>query len=127
MRDPEPFSNWLKLTSLLFVAPTNFTGTCTSPKLMDPVQMELGIGSQVTYGRRPVAPREREPGNPEEGHGRGRRTGAGAHQPRQAAVPGSRLRQGRRDRLLPPDRAGHAPPSRRAAADSRARAQWCTG
>src|SRR4029077_540713 len=51
MRAPVPFSSWLKLTSLLFVAPTSFTGTWTRPKLIAPVQMALGIGSHATYGR----------------------------------------------------------------------------
>ena len=45
MRAPVPSSSWLKLTSLLFVAPTSFTGTWTRPKLIAPVQIELGIRS----------------------------------------------------------------------------------
>src|SRR6185503_572388 len=44
MRAPVPSSSWLKLTSLLLVAPTRRTGTCTRPKLIEPVQMALGIG-----------------------------------------------------------------------------------
>ena len=48
MRAPVPSSSWLKLTSLLLVAPTSRTGTCTRPKLIEPVQMALGIGSHST-------------------------------------------------------------------------------
>src|SRR5512135_1408367 len=44
MRAPVPSSSWLKLTSLLFVALTSLTGTWTSPKLIEPVQIALGIG-----------------------------------------------------------------------------------
>src|SRR5262245_31742522 len=44
MRAFVPSSSWLKLTSLLFVAPTRRTGTWTRPKLIEPVQIALGIG-----------------------------------------------------------------------------------
>src|SRR5262245_24089682 len=52
MREFVPSSSWLKLTSLLFVAPTSRTGTCTSPKLIAPVQMALGIGSSLRMAGR---------------------------------------------------------------------------
>src|SRR5215475_12683635 len=52
MRAPVPSSSWLKLTSLLLVALTNRTGTCTSPKLIDPVQMALGIGCSLDMAAR---------------------------------------------------------------------------
>ena len=61
MRAPVPFSSWLKLTSLLLVAPTSFTGTWTRPKLIAPVQMALGIGSHPTYGRGTGRPRGARP------------------------------------------------------------------
>src|SRR5688500_14694582 len=43
MRAPVPSSSWLKRTSLGETALNSFTGTLTSPKLMDPLQMALGI------------------------------------------------------------------------------------
>src|SRR5690349_15075928 len=117
MRAPVPFSSWLKLTSLLFVAPTSFTGTWTRPKLIAPVQMALGIGSHATYGRA-------EPQSPEcergAGARRGRRARALAVEPRQAALSGRRIPQGRRHRLLPARRAGAPPPPRGPAAHPRA-------
>ena len=103
MRAPVPSSSWLKLTSLLRVAVTMRTGTCTSPKLMAPVQIELGIGSDFTYGV--------------SGSGRDRGSGAVALEPRQGPLPGRRLHESRRHRLLLPDRAGDAAPSRGPAAD----------
>src|SRR6476659_10945817 len=112
MRAPVPSSSWLKLTSLLLVAPTSFTGTWTSPKLIAPVQIELGIGSHSTYG------------GPERGRAhqrRRRRPRAVALQPRQAALPRRRVPQGRRGRLLPPDRTGDAPAPGRPAPDPRTR------
>src|SRR4051794_11117774 len=42
MRDPVPSSSWLNETSRFLVAVTSRTGTCTSPKLIAPVQIELG-------------------------------------------------------------------------------------
>src|SRR6185437_14998723 len=111
MRAPVPFSSWLKLTSLLFVAPTSFTGTWTSPKLIDPVQMELGIGFHSTYGTRDGWRPGQRPG---------RRPRAVALEPRQGALPGGAILQGRRGRLLPPDCTGHAPPPRRPPTDTRA-------
>src|SRR4051795_6301642 len=47
MGAPVPSSSWLKLTSLLLVAPTSRTGTCTRPKLIEPVQMALGIACSL--------------------------------------------------------------------------------
>src|SRR5215475_3077407 len=41
-------SSWLKLTSLLRVAVIMRTGTCTRPKLIEPVQIELGIETDST-------------------------------------------------------------------------------
>src|SRR5689334_19691121 len=125
MRAPVPFSSWLKLTSLLFVAPTSFTGTWTRPKLIAPVQIALGIGSHPTYGRpAPQSPdSERESLDRGRGARHRRRPRAHAFQPRQAAVPGGRIPQSRRHRLLPPRRAGHAPAPRGTAADARTRAR----
>src|SRR5258708_6659850 len=118
MRAPVPSSSWLKLTSLLFVAPTSFTGTWTSPKLIAPVQIVLGIGLHSTYG------------GPDRGradHRRHRRPSALALQPRQAPLPRCRLLQGRCRRLLPADRADDAAAPGRAPADPRARARWREG
>src|SRR5919204_1007494 len=42
MRAPDPSSSWLNDTSRFLVAVTIRTGTCTSPKLIAPVQIELG-------------------------------------------------------------------------------------
>ena len=42
MRDPVSSSSWLNETSRDFVAGVSFTGTVTSPKLIDPVQMVVG-------------------------------------------------------------------------------------
>src|SRR2546427_2450850 len=103
MRAPVPSSSWLKLTSLLFVAPTSFTGTWTRPKLIAPVQIELGIDFHSTYGR----PDQR----------RGRRSRAFALQPGQGPVPGRGLPQGRCGRLLPADRTRDAAPPGGPAAD----------
>src|SRR5205085_10416556 len=44
MRAPVPSSSWLKRTSLGDTALNSFTGTLTSPKLMAPLQIALGIG-----------------------------------------------------------------------------------
>src|SRR6266850_1137420 len=44
MRAPVPSSSWLNRTSLGETALNSFTGTLTSPKLMAPLQMALGIG-----------------------------------------------------------------------------------
>src|SRR3954463_5970295 len=118
MRAPVPSSSWLKLTSLLLVAPTSFTGTWTSPKLIAPVQIELGIGSHSTYG----GP-DRVRAHPR----RHRGSGALALQPRQAALPRRRVPQGRRRRLLPPDCAGDAAAPGRPATHARARARWREG
>src|SRR5688500_8732078 len=43
MRAPVPSSSWLNRTSLGETALNSFTGTLTSPKLMAPLQMALGI------------------------------------------------------------------------------------
>src|SRR4051812_37666528 len=43
MRAPVPSSSWLNRTSLGDTALNSFTGTLTSPKLMAPLQMALGI------------------------------------------------------------------------------------
>src|SRR5437763_16984756 len=115
MRAPVPSSSWLKLTSLLLVAPTSFTGTWTSPKLIAPVQIEVGIGSHSTYG----GP---DRGRADQGRRRGPR--ALALQPRQAALPGRGLPKSRCRRLLPADCTGDAAAPRRPAADARARARW---
>src|SRR5947207_5605327 len=97
MRAPVPSSSWLKLTSRLLVAPTSRTGTCTRPKLIEPVQMALGIGCSLDiYG--------------DGTGGRDRRPGAEGLEPRQGLVPGGGVPQGRRDRLRPPCRAVAAPP-----------------
>src|SRR5690242_846616 len=120
MRAPVPFSSWLKLTSLLFVAPTSFTGTWTRPKLIAPVQIALGIGSHATYGRAaPCSPDRKRPAGAR--HGRWPR--AHALESRQGPLSRERLPQGRRHRLLPADRPGHAPAPLRAAADARPRAR----
>src|SRR5438552_5796298 len=113
MRAPVPSSSWLKLTSLLLVAPTSFTGTWTRPKLIAPVQIELGIDFHSTYGR----PDQR----------RGRRSRAFALQPGQGPVPRRGLPQSRRGRLLPADCARDAAPLGRPAADLGARARWRPG
>ena len=42
MREPVSSSSWLNETSRDFVAGVSFTGTVTSPKLIDPVQMVVG-------------------------------------------------------------------------------------
>ena len=42
MRAPVPSSSWLNETSRLSVAVTSLTGTCTSPKPTEPLQIELG-------------------------------------------------------------------------------------
>ena len=42
MREPVPASSWLKRTSCDRVADTRRTGTVTSPKLIEPVQMACG-------------------------------------------------------------------------------------
>src|SRR5436305_11848548 len=44
MRAPVPSSSWLNRTSLGETALNSFTGTLTSPKLMAPLQIALGIG-----------------------------------------------------------------------------------
>src|SRR6266508_466445 len=44
MRAPVPSSSWLNRTSLGDTALNSFTGTLTSPKLIAPLQMALGIG-----------------------------------------------------------------------------------
>src|SRR5256885_17223658 len=43
MRAPAPSSSWLNRTSLGDTALNSFTGTLTSPKLMAPLQMALGM------------------------------------------------------------------------------------
>src|SRR6266576_1040449 len=43
MRAPVPSSSWLKRTSLGETALNSFTGTLTSPKLMAPLQIALGM------------------------------------------------------------------------------------
>src|SRR5918992_5626943 len=43
MRAPVPSSSWLNRTSLGETALNSFTGTLTSPKLMAPLQIALGI------------------------------------------------------------------------------------
>src|SRR5258708_1976413 len=55
-----------------------------------------------------------------EGPGRSRGPEPGPDQPDQGAVPGDRVHQGRRDRLLPADRAGAAAAYRRPATDPQA-------
>src|SRR5438477_459374 len=42
MRAPVPASSWLKRTSFGDTAPTSFTGTLPSPKLIAPLQMGRG-------------------------------------------------------------------------------------
>src|SRR4051794_22592919 len=44
MRAPVPSSSWLNRTSFGETALNSFTGTLTSPKLMAPLQMALGMG-----------------------------------------------------------------------------------
>src|SRR5690349_45672 len=44
MRAPVPSSSWLNRTSLGETALNSFTGTLTSPKLMAPLQIALGMG-----------------------------------------------------------------------------------
>src|SRR5258708_14607304 len=118
MRAPVPSSSWLKVTSLLFVGPTSFTGTWTSPKLIAPVQIELGIGLHSTYG------------GPDRGradHRRHRRPSSLALEPRQAPLPRRRLLQGRCRRLLPADPPPDSAPPRPAPPDPPAPARWRGG
>src|SRR3954452_16912673 len=51
MRDPVLCSSWLNDTSRFFVAVTIRTGTCTSPKLIAPVQIELGTRTPLFVRR----------------------------------------------------------------------------
>ena len=50
IRAPVSSSSWLKETSRLLVAGVSFTGTVTSPKLMDPVQMVVGTAGNLRQG-----------------------------------------------------------------------------
>jgi hypothetical protein len=43
MRAPDRLSIWLNETDLRETALNNFTGMLTSPKLIDPLQMALGM------------------------------------------------------------------------------------
>jgi hypothetical protein len=43
MRSLVPSWNWLKCSSFSEMAEYTFTGTFTSPKLMEPVQIALGM------------------------------------------------------------------------------------
>jgi hypothetical protein len=43
IRPPSEACNWWNRMSLGEVAVTSFTGTLTSPKLIEPLQMALGI------------------------------------------------------------------------------------
>src|SRR4051794_13189867 len=47
MREPVLSSSWLNDTSRFFVAVTMRTGTCTSPKLIAPVQIKLGTSAPL--------------------------------------------------------------------------------
>ena len=86
---------------MLLVAVTRRTGTCTSPKLIEPGPNGTGHRVILAYGDRRVS-------------GRDRGSGADALEPRQGPLPRRRLPQSRRHRLLPPDRAGACSPISRA-------------
>ena len=127
-----PASNWWKRTSSDFVADTSRTGTVTSPKLIDPVQMACGTclllperrcsrrGSRgpTTFAGRGPAVQGNPSGNVQSGKSsptevRGRRPTPAPDQSRQGVVPRHGLHQRRRDPLLQRDRAGDAPPPAR--------------
>ena len=118
MRAPVSASSWLKRTSCDVVAETSRTGTVTSPKLIDPVQMALGTSMlprswPLLLPSQVVAPGPRVPRGAAPAHrGRRRRPAAAPHQSRQGALPRDGLHQRSGRRLLRPDRAGDAPPPR---------------
>src|SRR5215213_2288143 len=130
MRLPVSASSWLKRTSCDLVADTRRTGTVTSPKLIEPVQMACGtmnspiswprrngrFRSPTTFAGRGAFLQEAPTRWSRIGDDRGGRGPAIApDQPRQGALPGHRLHQRSGDRLLRPDRAGDAAPPRRPA------------
>src|SRR5215467_1581379 len=98
MRDPVAASSWLKRTSCDLVADTRRTGTVTSPKLIDPVQMACGtavspISALVHMGPLPsqvVAPPSKK------------RTAAGPEAATFVEVEGHRLRLTNLDKVLYP-------------------------
>src|SRR5438309_3787669 len=58
MRALVPASSWLKRTSFGDTAPTSFTGTLTSPKLIAPLQMGRGTATSLRLGSRFSQPLE---------------------------------------------------------------------
>src|SRR3954469_829652 len=99
MRAPVPSSSWLKDTSRDLVAGVSLTGTVTSPKLMEPVQMAVGTGPPPRGNRSTRFAHGRggdEIGRP--GGDRGPR--AVVDEPRQGPIPRRRPRKSRNRRLL---------------------------
>src|SRR5215213_5026079 len=102
MRLPVSASSWLKRTSCDFVADTRRTGTVTSPKLIEPVQIACGTsispfstlcshGPTTFAGRGPFlqeAPTSRRGAG--DGGGSGGQAAA-PDQPRQGLVPHGRI------------------------------------
>src|SRR3954471_19466950 len=56
MRAPVFFSSWLKCTLWSRTAENAFTGTLTSPKLIDPLQIALAMGESYPAAAGPMRP-----------------------------------------------------------------------